>query len=32
VTTSRIRVSVAQGLGGYSRLVEVEAWTPAGAP
>ena len=27
VTTSKIRILVHNGLGGYSRIVEVEAWT-----
>jgi hypothetical protein len=29
VTTTKIRVSVSAALAGYSRVVEVEAWTPA---
>ena len=30
-TTDRIRVNVTNALGGYSRVVEVEAWTVGGA-
>jgi hypothetical protein len=31
VAADRIRVSVTRALGGYTRLVEVEAWAPGGA-
>ena len=28
ITTTRIRVAITQALAGYSRITEVEAWTP----
>jgi hypothetical protein len=31
VATDRIRVNITRALGGYTRLVEVEAWTPGAA-
>jgi hypothetical protein len=32
VTTSRIRVFITQGADGFSRIVELEAYSPAPAP
>jgi hypothetical protein len=32
ITTSRVRVLVNDGLGGYSRITEIEAWGTSSAP
>ena len=32
VATDRVRVTVSNALFGYSRIVELEAWTPTGGP